>query len=206
MKVSGLILAGGQSRRMGRPKALLEVDTRLLVEVVRDRLAPHCTEILLSVRPDRDPVLDRITGVRLVPDDPRHHGPLAGIRAGLAAAAESHVLVVGCDMPWLHAGALELVREQDPRWDVVIPVAGGHLQPLHARYATSCLPAVDRVLAGGPGPVARFFPEVQVKELDECQWSAVPGFAASLTSLDTPARWRDFLSRRPARNPSRKGD
>jgi molybdopterin-guanine dinucleotide biosynthesis protein A len=195
VKPSGIILAGGKASRMGRPKATLQWQGRTLVEIVRDTLSPLCGEILVVAKPEHQDLLSQVEGVRLVWDPPGAHGPLAGIRAGLEAATSFHAFVTACDMPELDPAAVSLVLDQPASFDVVIPVAQGIPQPLHARFSRRCLGPMTTVLAGGANRVSSFFNEVQVMELHESKWGGVPGFAASLASLDTPDSWAAFKER-----------
>ncbi len=195
MKPSGIILAGGKASRMGRPKATLQWQGRTLVEIVRDTLSQLCDEILVVAKLEHHALLSPVEGVQLVWDPPGAHGPLAGIRAGLEAATSPHAFVTACDMPELDPAAVSLVLEQPASWDVVIPVAGGIPQPLHARYSRRCLGPMATVLSGGANRVRSFFDEVQVLELSESQWRGVPGFPTSLASLDTPENWEAFKGR-----------
>jgi molybdopterin-guanine dinucleotide biosynthesis protein A len=192
VKASGIILAGGKASRMGRHKATLRWQGRTLVEIVRDTLSPLCGEILVVAKPEHQDLLSQVEGVRLVWDPPGAHGPLAGIRAGLEAATSPHAFVTACDMPELDPAAVSLVLDQPTSWDVVIPVAQGIPQPLHARFSRRCLGPMATVLSGGASRVSSFFEEVQVLELPESRWQMVPGFSASLASLDTPEDWEAF--------------
>ncbi len=92
-----LLLAGGASRRMGRPKALLPVGGATLAEWVAGRLAPGFAHLLVAAAgPEQLP-----PGLRphLVRDLHRGAGPLAGVEAGLAASPHDTVVAVACDMP-----------------------------------------------------------------------------------------------------------
>jgi len=96
LKATLLLLAGGESKRMGQPKALLPVGSTTLVEWLAARLAGSFAEVLVSAN---DPQLVP-KGMRMVRDRRAGHlGPLAGIEAGLAAATTEAVVAVACDMP-----------------------------------------------------------------------------------------------------------
>jgi molybdopterin-guanine dinucleotide biosynthesis protein A len=133
--LTGLVLAGGRSRRMGTDKALLPVDGRPLVCNVAARLAAHCPTVLVAsgrrrllqvVWPQVD---DRVPGA----------GPLAGILGGLAAATTPLVAVVAVDMPCPDTDVLRRLANAWSGHAAVVPTHDGRPQPLHAVYATSAL-------------------------------------------------------------------
>ena len=161
--ITGAILAGGDSQRMGRDKALLPWEEGTLLEHVHALVSPFCDEMLLVTRCGRTEALAAAApaGCRVVSDRLEARGPLVGIQAALAEAQHDRVLVVACDMPWLSA---ELLRAmvQEGRGDVVIPRTEHGWEPLHAVYDKSCLPAIEAALHRGVGPVASFFDAVQV--------------------------------------------
>lgn len=143
------MVAGGESRRMGRDKAFLAgADGRPLVEVALDALrAAGAAHLLIAAN---DPARFESLGVRVVPDAVPGEGPLRGIQAALEAAATDWCLVVACDMPHLDA---ELLRQVAARmvapFQVVVPEAGGRLQPLHAGWHRSALLEIQSALAEG---------------------------------------------------------
>src|SRR5437660_2296968 len=97
MQASLLVLAGGTSRRMGRPKAWLEVGETNLLRWMVERLGPAFTEVMVSfAEPEQ---LLELVPYRLVFDRKQEGGPLAGIVAGLAAAHDDVLIGVACDMP-----------------------------------------------------------------------------------------------------------
>src|SRR5207245_83161 len=102
MQASLLVLAGGASRRMGRPKAWLEVGDTILLRWVVDRLALAFSEVLIAfAEPEQ---LEQPIPYRVVFDRKRSGGPLAGIEAGLLAARQDAVFVIACDMPYVTTG------------------------------------------------------------------------------------------------------
>ncbi len=147
--VTGLILAGGHSRRFGRDKALAEVDGVPLVARVYDALAPHCAEVLIATgaTPRAYPV-----PARVVLDAVPEAGPLAGLLAGLAAARTPWLLVAACDLAGLTPAALaSLLRGAAPDVDAVVAVdADGRRQPVCALYrAEAVAPVAAMHLAAG---------------------------------------------------------
>src|SRR5579859_3309078 len=91
-----LVLAGGSSARMGRPKAWLQVGDTILLRWVADRLAPNFDEVLVSfAEPEQ---LEQPVPYRVVFDRKQSAGPMAGIEAGLAASRHDPVFVIACDM------------------------------------------------------------------------------------------------------------
>jgi molybdopterin-guanine dinucleotide biosynthesis protein A len=138
------VLAGGVSRRMGRPKAMLELNGRSLISYPLEALREAGFEPIVVAKPDTPlPELDAELGVRVVrePEQPRH--PLLGIVTALREA-NGPVLVCGCDMPFLTAELLAFIGSLgDP---LVVPEAEGRLHPLLGRYSPELLPALEEGL------------------------------------------------------------
>jgi molybdopterin-guanine dinucleotide biosynthesis protein A len=143
--LTGLVLAGGASTRMGRDKATIVVDGERLVDRAVRRLGACCTQVLLapgSARPLE------VSGARSIPDAPGE-GPLAGIVAALQVAPTELVAVVAVDMPHVNA---DVLRALAACWDSepgVAPRVNGVVQPLHAVYATAWVDSFAALLRGG---------------------------------------------------------
>ena len=101
-ETTGLVLAGGQSRRCGSDKALARLGDRPFVQCVCEALTPWVAETLVATGPSRRdyPVAARVV-VDAVPDG----GPLAGLAAGLAAACTPWLLAIAVDLPYVTAEA-----------------------------------------------------------------------------------------------------
>jgi molybdopterin-guanine dinucleotide biosynthesis protein A len=185
--LSGVVLAGGQSKRMGRDKALLELGGRTLIARVLDKLALLCDELIISAN-ERDPYT-HLAG-RVVPDVIPGRGALGGIHAGLAAMRNERAVVVACDMPFLNVSFLRFLAAISPGFDVVVPRLGPYYEPLHAVYGRNCVTAIERVVADGPQRVVALFEGVRVSEVPEEQ---VRLYAAerSFLNVNTPADWAE---------------
>jgi molybdopterin-guanine dinucleotide biosynthesis protein A len=130
--VSGIILAGGSSLRLGTEKALIDAGGETLVERVLRHVSLVVERIVLVANdPERYAFLD----VPMVSDVYPGVGTLGGLHAGLAAIETAYGLVVGCDMPFLNPALLRFMISLRAGCDVVMPRIGRYREPLHAVYA-----------------------------------------------------------------------
>jgi len=161
--ITGAILVGGDSTRMGQDKASMLWQGRPLLHHVHGIIAPLCEEVLVVTRQGR--IVEIPRSCRAICDEQPGRGPLVGIHAALSQAANERTLVVACDMPWLQAPLLAAMRDEGQA-DVVIPRGPHGWEPLHAIYHRRCLPAIEDSLADGPCRVPAFFDRVTVEAWD----------------------------------------
>jgi molybdopterin-guanine dinucleotide biosynthesis protein A len=167
VRVSGVIQAGGKSTRMGgRPKALLELGGRRIIERVLDAVAPVVDDVLIVTN---TPEVYAFLGLPMLADAYPEHGSLGGIFTGLAAASGQAAFTVACDMPFLHRDVARLLIERAGEADVVIPRVGAQLETLHAVYGKACLPVIEARLQAGRLKIIGFFDEVRVLEVGEAE-------------------------------------
>lgn len=182
--VAGVIVAGGRASRMGgRDKAFAAVGGEpIAVRTVRlfHTLFPQV--IVATNRPERFQGL----GVETVADVFPGCGPLAGIHAALYASRFPHAFVAACDMPGLHPGVIGLLLARIGDADAIVPRWDGDVEPLHAVYATRCLPAIEQSLLAGRHALREFLGLVRVDFVSERELRAVEGACESLTNVNTP--------------------
>jgi molybdopterin-guanine dinucleotide biosynthesis protein A len=185
-----IILAGGQSQRLGRDKSLLPVGGEpLLARTVR-RLAPLSDDlIVVTNHPNRYEPLG--LPVRLIPDERRGVGSLMGIYSGLRAARHGLALAVGCDMPFLNVALLRYMLGLAPGYDVVIPRLEGFVEPLHAVYSQACQAPMERLLAAGRRQIIAFFGQVQVRHVEEDEIDRFDPQRLSFVNVNTPENWAE---------------
>ena len=184
-----LVLAGGASRRMGRPKAWLEVGETILLRWVADRLAPDFAEVLVSfAEPEQ---LEQPVPYRVVFDRKLAAGPMAGIEAGLAAARLDPVFVIACDMPYVTRGVATLAVAAARTCDAAVPRIGGRPEPVCAAYRKSALPIITESLDAGNRRAADVLASLDVTWLEDISGEVV-------RSLNTPD---DYLRFRTAVGP-----
>ncbi len=151
LELTGVVMAGGESRRMGRPKAWLPgPDGRPLIEVALDALRAAGARALLVSARDATPFAGLTGAPPVVLDREGDLGPLAGLEAALRGAPTDWVLVVGCDMPHLDPSLLRRIAETAlsaaPEVVAVVPRVSGRAEPLHAAYHRRALPRVTSAL------------------------------------------------------------
>ena len=187
LPVTGAVMAGGRSSRLGRDKALLEIEGEpLLVRAVR-LLSALCDEVIVIGPPERAGI---VPNVRVAPDERPGVGPLGGIATALRAAGNERILAVATDMPLLNAGLLRHLLTVDPDADVVIPRVEGRTQQLHAVYARTCLPVIDDQLARDDFKIDRFFASVRVHVIEEDEVRRFDADLHSFRNINTESDWQ----------------
>ncbi len=163
IQIAGLVLLGGESRRMGQNKALLHVGGIPIVQRVINTVAPLSSETLL-VGNDAEPY--RHLGLPIIPDVEPNLGPLMGLYSGLLATNDELNLLLACDMPFASTALLNHLLTSSDAYDVVIPRTENGLHPLCAVYRRStCLPAIRAALDAHSRRVISFFDQVRVREV-----------------------------------------
>jgi molybdenum cofactor guanylyltransferase len=183
---TAIILAGGDSQRMGSDKADLLLGGQTLLQraiAAMQEIFPH---VIVSVRQPR-PAID----LPQVCDEQRNEGmpgagPLAGLAAGLGHITTPWAFAVACDMPFVAPALVERLARQRSDHQAVVPVVQGFPQPLAAFYAGSCLPAMRDNLAGQDGSLRGLLKRLDVCYVDEMELLQADPALRSFFDLDTP--------------------
>jgi len=159
-----IILAGGDSKRLGVAKPLLKLGEESLIEKAVKNLKPFFNHItVVTDHPEIFPpmpvrfVCDLLTGYA--------KNPLRGIHAGLSASPLPYQFVLACDMPFINLDLIGYMARFASRYDVVVPCIGSYYQPLHAFYSRSCIEAIRRQLEQNGGKVTSFYHSVRVRQI-----------------------------------------
>ena len=186
METTGVILAGGMSRRLGRNKVLLPVGGEPLINRVSNRLSQVADRMVVVVNnSQRASEIDLPDGVRVVEDIHPGLATLGGIFTGLSEADTHWSIVVACDMPFLNPRLLESMLELRRGYDAVVPMVDGYPEPTHALYSKRCLPAIERRLLANDLKVARFFDEVRVHYLSDDLIAGIDPEGLSFFNINT---------------------
>ena len=142
-EVTGILLAGGKSRRMGEDKRHLVVGEQTLLERSLAVLRSIFHEVLVVIAQDSPSLGVDVRVVRdLVPDC----GSLGGLYSGLMQATTPWVFVVACDMPFLNQAVIAQFTSRRTTADIVMAKLDAGLQPMHAVYGKQCLPVLEQMV------------------------------------------------------------
>jgi len=187
MSLTGIVLSGGRSQRMGRNKALMELDGQTLIARALDKLSRLCDELIISAN---DAETYAHLPARVIPDVIPDRGALGGIHASLAAMRHERAIVVACDMPFLSLAFLRFMVAMAARYDVVVPRLGRYFEPLHAVYGASCIAPIEQLLAAGPQRVVKLYERVRVREVTADQVRLF-GAEFSFLNVNVPEDWAE---------------
>ncbi|MBU1913562.1 MAG: molybdenum cofactor guanylyltransferase MobA [Candidatus Omnitrophica bacterium] len=143
---TGVILAGGRSSRMGRPKALLTVNGKRMIDIILEVFHSLFNEIFI-VTDDKNNFVE-FKDVKIVEDSISGYGPLGGIYTGLKSISNDKAFFVACDMPFLHIGLIKrlLNISKENGCDCVVPYTSRSIEPLHAVYSSKILGKIEHLL------------------------------------------------------------
>ena len=162
---TGVILAGGVSRRLGyRDKALLEIRGRSVIEYVIEALS-RVTEntCLITNSPEKYAPLDLPMFGDILPGS----GSLGGIYTGLKVSKTHHSLVIACDMPFVNEALVHLLLQGTTGFDMVAPRLNGYWEPLLTVYHKRLLPLIENQLRNGQRKVSSFFRDARIRTIRE---------------------------------------
>jgi len=182
---SAIVLAGGRATRLGSVnKAMLQVGGIRLIDRVLGTLRLLADQIILVghlaeglCEPD----------IEIVPDILPSRSALIGIYSGLQVARNDVAIVVACDMPFLSPPLLERIAQLSDGYDVVVPRIGDQLEALHAAYRRSCLPIMKEAIKLQQYKIIDFYPQLDVREIDEREIRAIDPKLLSFFNVNTPS-------------------
>jgi len=187
MKLAGIVLAGGASRRMGQSKALLPFGAETMLQRVVRLLHTVVSPVVVAAGPDQTlPPLP--PEVRVITDDRPGSGPMAGMLGGmrpLAGQADAAYLC-GCDVPLLEPRFVAAVAERLGSGWIAVPVVEGQYEPLAAVYRLEVLPAAQRLVADGKLSFLSLYREVPIRTIGVEELRTVDPTLGSLLNINTP--------------------
>jgi molybdenum cofactor guanylyltransferase len=163
MPVTGVILAGGKSRRMGRDKAFLPFGKGMLIERVIEVIQQVADDVILITN---TPEQYQRFGLPMFADVIPETGSLGGIYTGLMHTKTAYSLCLACDMPFVKPAFLRFLCETAAEADVVIPRNTEDFQPLCAVYSQVCREAIRQRIEAGQLKITGFFEQVRVRVIE----------------------------------------
>lgn len=139
-QITGVVLAGGESSRMGEDKSLLLFRKQQLISFSIEALKPFCQDLLISSNHTAHQNFD----YPCISDEHKKIGPIAGIQSALKNSKTDYVIVLPCDSPMVKQQFVEfLISQITEDLDALVPKYGEHLEPLFAIYHRRILPIVE---------------------------------------------------------------
>lgn len=190
LDVTGIILAGGKSSRMGRNKALLEVGGERIIARTVSLFKTLFKEVILVTNTPEEYVDLRI---KIVTDVFPEKGSLGGIYTGLFYASYDYSFIASCDMPFLKRELIEFIISLKEGYDVVVPKLPDGYEPLHAVYSKRCLKPVKAMIDKGDLRIIEFYPDVKVKEVSEEELEPFISKPSPFININTPGEYEEVL-------------
>ena len=182
--VTGVILAGGNSRRMGTNKALLKMGDTPLIEGVYRTLAALFHEVIIVTN---TPEEYAFIPCRKVSDIYPATGAIAGLHAGLVASRTERVFVTACDMPFLNPGLIRQLCDCSDEVDAIVPVnREGLREPLHTVYARSVADTAREIIEQGDKSILILLDRIRTRLVTQEAFSSIAAAEESFRNVNTP--------------------
>jgi len=191
--ITGIILAGGKSIRMGQDKAFIEINgvpIILRVFAVLDRLFRET--IIVASQKETYAELNIPVYSDLVPGQ----GALGGLYTGLLRSTFPYSFCVACDMPFLDRALIEYLLTRIDQYDAVVPRTSDGLQPLHAIYSKQCLEPIRHLLDLEKTKIMDFYPLIRLQIVDEKDFLTLDPERKSFTNVNTPEELQRLQKKR----------
>lgn len=141
--ITGVILAGGKSSRMGTDKGLLELNGKKIIEHIISAIQPVVDEIIIISNTDNYDYL----GLKVYSDIIKDRGPLSGIHSALSYSTNDMNLIVSCDMPFISSELLSYIVANAFDCEIAVPMYNGYAEPLCAVYSKKCIERFETLIA-----------------------------------------------------------
>ena len=193
MRVGGVVLCGGRSSRMGRPKAWLPFHGELMLPRVVRLLSEVVDPIVVAAAGQELPLLPQ--GVAVVRDEVEGRGPLQGLAAGLKAMSDraEAAYLSSCDAPLLRSAFVRRLAELIGDALVCVPFIGEYCHPLSALYRVEISEVVDRQLAANRLSLLSLFAAVPTRVVQAAELADVDPLLQTLRNVNTPEEYEAAL-------------
>jgi molybdopterin-guanine dinucleotide biosynthesis protein A len=181
--MTGIILSGGKSLRMGENKAFIQVEGIPIIKKIHNLFRELFQEIII-VTNQKELFTDFNSRIfsDLIPD----RGVLGGLYTGIFFSTFSYSFCVACDMPFIKKTVVQYLIEKTEGYDVIVPKTSDGLQPLHAIYSKNCLNAITKVMEKGNYKILDFYEMVKIKIVEEDDFILLDPYRESFINVNTP--------------------
>lgn len=166
MQITTIILAGGQSKRMGTDKALLEIDGKTLLERAINLCKSFSSELLIS----SNHLAHTTFGFPVIEDKIKNCGPMGGIYSCLKHSSNDWNFVMSVDTPFIQKGFIEFLKEETLNFEVVVPVHESKKEPLIAFYHKNALPQIRTRIETGNYKLHFLLQQLNTNFVESGEW------------------------------------
>ncbi|MBL4587162.1 MAG: molybdenum cofactor guanylyltransferase [Flavobacteriales bacterium] len=160
-QITGIILAGGKSTRMGIDKGLMRLDGKPMIQHILDPMAKICQRILIVSGNQ----MYGMFGFELVNDEASDYGPVMGILSGLRQSKTERNLILSCDSPFVTFELMKQLVLLSDETDVVAAHSEKEIHPLIAVYNRNCIPIFEKAVADDEHRLRTVLEKLKVEEL-----------------------------------------
>jgi len=161
-KVTGIVLTGGLSSRMGKEKGFCLLNDKPLVEYAIDLLQKECSSVMIGSNND----LYRKFGFRVIEDEIKGIGPIGGIYSCLKSSQTDDNFILSCDMPMVRGELIRHLLSYRAQYEAIVPIHLGHPEPLCAFYRKDIVPMLERQIMNGNYKLQDVLKALNTKYLD----------------------------------------
>lgn len=190
--ITGVILVGGKSSRMGRDKAMLPLYGTILFDKVLDTLRVGLERVILvGDHPERFEGY----GLKIYPDI-FPGSSLGGLYTGLSRADTPYIFASACDLPFTDPSILRLILALREGFDAVVPLNGVYQEPLFALYHKNCLEPMRKLLDARNYRIYDFYPQVRTRNVTPEEIASVGGSVQAFHNVNTIKEYEEILGRK----------
>ncbi len=196
--ISCIVLAGGQSKRMGKDKAFLEIKGKSFLKNVLESVSQYCFQIVIVGNKEKDLYLREARGisseVEFKKDIYPYEGPLNGIISALDSIKGDIVFIATCDTPLLISNIIPYLESKLDGFDAVIPVIKGKFQPLNTIYKREALERAVDLFKKGERSLFSFIKSINTLYLSHNEVKKVDPELQSYWSINTPVEYEKLVN------------
>ena len=189
--MTGIILSGGKSLRMGENKAFIEIEGVPIIQRIYTLFKELFHEVIIVTNQIE---LFKKFDSKIYSDLLSDKGALGGLYTGLFFSNFHYSFCVACDMPFLNKSLVQYLIKRIGDEDVIVPRTKDGLQPLHAIYSKNCLDPIKEIIEQGKFKIIDIFHRVQVNIIEEADFISLDPFRESFINVNTPKELLSILS------------
>jgi molybdopterin-guanine dinucleotide biosynthesis protein A len=182
-KITGIILSGGKSRRMGENKAFIKIEGVPIIQRIYTLFKELFQEVIIVTNQVE---LFNNFDSKIYSDLLPNKGVLGGLYTGIFFSTFRYSFCVACDMPFIKQSLVQYLIKHIGDEDVIVPRTKDGLQPLHAIYSKHCLDPIKIIIEQGKYKIIDFYHMVKVKIVEENDFVSLDPLRKSFINVNTP--------------------